>query len=117
MLAAILNRALAAGILILNEVGLDPGLDHMRCVSNRGNRSHSARWVPNAFCHFYLSVRCALLMVFASEEGQFAASKVFAAVYLHRNANLILSCISSAGALEVSYGLVRTTPDIVKMER
>jgi hypothetical protein len=56
-------------------------------------------------------------MVFASEEGQFAASRVFAAVYLHRNANLILSCISSAGALEVSCGLVRTTPDIVKMER
>lgn len=103
------TRAQKAGILIMNEVGLDPGIDHMSAMKIIDEAKRNGSKVK----------RHSLIKEERSQKkkNRFVHSFLGVVVYLHLRPLMSPLVINSAGLLAVYLLLVEMTPFIGTMER
>ena len=111
---ALEEKCKEAGIIVMNEIGLDPGIDHVGAVKISESGVWSVKDRP-----FWIADRRGRRQstTFTRREARSSASSPCVEVFLRPLPPTTLSDTSSAGALEVSSSLSETLVSFTVMAR
>jgi len=107
---ALEQEAVDAGITVLNEIGLDPGIDHLYAV-DMIDRVHKEGGKARKFHGFFVSIMLILVVCHRSLDSSRTVE-----VSLLPSLRTTLSDTNSPGRLEVSFSLSSTLPNSTRRD-